>query len=355
MTSDARVSDRSFSIKEASRVRQGSRAHINGKTDCSVTVSYFNRFDRPICITHRDGSVNVLQPISSNANDELIVCVSRLMSRDVMERTLDYLKIDTIDDDPERDQWIRAYEAALYNKTHLMLQASVEYVLHHRDLSDAGGRCYMPDLDILVEWQAERGHPHPFSKVQRSRATMEAIVPGVDEETFVLMIKAVDNSQYSQRADRYVNIGNKVFRIPVERDLNYQSGVHLVTRRPVNDDNGHDRIAHFQYNFEEADKVLSLHRTVEDAINGGPIEAVARSLVEKVTAEKKVEEAHMRAEQLDEEARLQRLRNEGAMYKAEQENAAWTRKNYVEWAKTISALFGAAITIYGLWSKITAK
>jgi hypothetical protein len=43
------------------------------------------------------------------------------------------------------------------------------------------------------------------------------------------------------------------------------------------------------------------------------------------------------------------------MYKAEQENAAWTRKNYVEWAKTISALLGAAITIYGLWSKITAK
>lgn len=355
MTADSRYS-LPFQPKQATRIRTASRGHVRGQgAESSVTVHYYNHSDRAVAVTERDGTVHVLQPSARGAVDELVVCVTRLMQRDLMERSLEILRSDSSGDNPERDQWVRAFEAALYSKTHVTLEASVEYVIYHRDLADAGGRCYMPDLDLLVEWLSEKGAEHPFALSQRNRATMEAIVPGVSDQTFIMMLKAVDNSSVSQRSDRYVNIGGEIYAVPVERDLSYPTGVHLVTRMPVVDGRRCSDTLHRSYSFEEADKVFSLQRTVEDARNGGPIEAMAKNLVEVLTASKKVEEARMRNDQLESDERLQTLRNEGAIAKAVQEKEAFNRKNYVEWAKSIAALLGAAVTVYGIWSKFKAS
>lgn len=354
MATDARFS-LTFQTRSAARIRTASRSHVTGRTDSCVTISYFNRTDRAISITERDGTVSVLQPKAGPATDEIIVCVSRLMQRDTMERALEVLKADVIGDNVERDQWIRAYEAALFNATNLSLEASVEYVIYYRDLIDAGGRCYMPDLDLLIEWLSDRGAEHPFARGQRNRATMEAIVPEVSDDTFVMMIKAVDNSPTSSRSDRFINIGGDIYRVPIEKDVSYATGVHLVTRRPIRDGVAGSGTLQRSFGFDEADKMFSLHRNVEDARNGGPIEAMAKNMVDHLTAVKKVDEARMRADQTAEEQRLQQIRNEGAILKAVQEKEAASRRNYVEWAKTAAALLGSAITIYGIWSKFIAS
>lgn len=355
MTADARCASLPFQPKQATRIRTASRSHVNGAVDSCVTVSYFNHSDRALSITERDGTVSILQPTERSAADEFVVCVSRLMQRDTMERALEILRADTTGQNNERDQWVRAYDNALFNTTHSRLEASVEYVIYHRDLMDAGGRCYMPDLDLLVEWVSDRGAEHPFSYSQRNRAVMEAVVPGVSDITFVFMLKAVDNQPHSQRADRYINLGGTVYHIPVERDLNYQTGVHLVTRAPVGDKMQCSDTSHQSFTFEEADMTFSLHRTVEDAKNGGPVEAMAKSKVEYLTAKKKVAEAEIRTDQLVQEERLQQLRNEGAIAKAVQDKEMYSRRNLVEGAKTIAGLLGAAITIYGLWSKFKSS
>lgn len=351
MTADARNSSLPFQPKQATRIRTASRSHVSGKVDSCVTVSYFNHSDRAISITERDGTVNILQPTSRSSADEVVVCVSRLMQRDVMERALEVLRTDSVGDDTERDQWIKAYDNALYNNNNTRLEASVEYVIYHRDLMDAGGRCYMPDLDLLVEWFSDRGADHPFCRSQRNRAVMEAIVPGVSDVTFIMMLKAVDNQPGSQRAHRYINVGGQIYHIPVERDTSYPSGVHLVTRTPVGEGPQCSDTIHRSFTFEEADTTFSLHRTVEDAKNGGPVEAMAKNMVELITAKKKVEEANLRAEQLTADEQIQRIRNEGAIAKALQDKEMYSRRNWVEGAKTIAGLLGAAITIYGLWSK----
>lgn len=340
-----------FQPKQASRVRTAHRSHVNGRVESSVTVSYINRCDRAIAITERDGTTHVMQPTGRNPTDELVVCVSRLMARDVMERALEILRNDRAGENVERDQWVRAYESSLYSSKNLTLEASVEYVIYHRDLVDAGGRCYMPDLDLLIEWVSDRGAQHPFSMAQRNKAVLEGVAPGISDETFIMLIKAVDNSPHGLRSDRYINIGGDIYPIVVERDTAYPSGIHIITKVPVvNGVRSIDNI-HRSMSFDEADTMFSLHRTVEDAINGGPVESMAKTMVEYLTATKKVEEAKLRTEQLDADEAIQRLRNEGATAKAIQDNEMYSRRMYVEWAKSGAAILGTLVTIYGLWSK----
>jgi hypothetical protein len=270
-----------------------------------------------------------------------------------MERAVAVLHNRAAPDEPECHYWIRAYESALYADVHNpVLQASVEYVIYYNDLMSASGRCYMPDVDLLVEWSSDRGAIHPFDKTKRDEAMVSAIAPGVGDSTFVLMIKAVDNSAVIQRSTRYVNIAGEVFVVPIERDLDYLTGIHVVSRAAVKDGSAVSDVITRHYTFEEADVKFSLHRTVEDAVNGGPLETVAKTMIDRETTARKVGEAMLRTEQLDADTELQRLRNEGALSKAQQDKESATRRNYVEWAKTGVALLGAAITIYGILSKL---
>lgn len=347
-----------FQQKNASRIRGATRQHEDGFRDTPVTtVAYYNYTDRDIVITSRDGTAITVNPIGNYAADQIIVCVTHSMSRNSMERALDGLQNRSCVDDRETYYWIRAYEAALHDSSNSnsnrMHRASVEYVITYQDIQDAGGRCYMPDVDLLVEWVADAGATHPFDKVKRDEAMVSSIAPGVGEGTFVFMLKAVDNAPHSQRATRYINLGGEIFSIPIERDLNYPTGVHLVCRTPIQEGEIRREIINREYSFEEADSKWSLHRTVEDAINGGPIDQMAKSIIERETTMRKVGEAKLRTEQLDADAEIQRLRNEGNMAKAQQDKEAADRRNYVEWAKAGVALLGAAITVYGILSKLT--
>ena len=308
--------------------------------------------ERDILITTRDGSCVVVPPIGNYSADELIVCVSHSMSRESMERALDVLRNRADPDERETSYWIRAYDSALYNNTHKTLTASVEYVMYFRDINDAGGRCYMPDVDLLVEWLADHGAVHPFDKIKRDEATLQSFAPGVGVSTMAFMLKAVDNAPSIQRSTRYINLGGDIFMVPIERDLKYPTGVHWVSRTPIKNGEAVSDIITRTYSFEEADRKLGLHRTIEDAINGGPLNDMAKSIMERDTTVKKVAEVKLRGEQLEADTELQRLRNEGALKKAHQDKIAAERRNYVEWAKTTVALLGAAITIYGILSKL---
>jgi len=345
-----------YQQKSATRLRLASRTHENGiKGAPIVTTSYFNYMDRDLVVTTRDGTAVVVPPIGDYSSDEFIVCVTHTMHRSTMERSLDVLKSRPNQDDRETVYWTRAYEGALYNNTHACLSASVEYVIYYRDICDAAGRCYMPDVDLLIEWLAEHGALHPFDKIKRDEATLREIAPGAGEATFVFMIKAVDNSHQVHRATRYVNLGGDIFMIPIERDLKYTTGIHVVSRAPIKDGCAVSDIVPAAYTFEEADVKFGLHRSVEDAVNGGPMTDMAKVIIDHVTTVKRVEEAKLRGEQLEADALVQRLRNEGALSKAEQDKDAATRRNYVEWAKTGVAIIGAAITVYGLVSKLTSN
>lgn len=345
-----------FQTKNATRIRGASRLHENGRKGTPVvTAQYYNYTDRDLVVTTRDGTSVMVPPVGDYSADEFIVCVTHSMTRQAMERALDTLRSKPNQDDREVMSWVRAYEISLFNNSHQMLAASVEYIVYSRDLCDAAGRCYMPDVDLLVEWLADHGSTHPFDKSKRDEATLQHLTPGAGENTFVFMIKAVDNASQVQRATRYVNLGGQVFMVPIERDPCYPTGVHVISRAPIRDGTHVSDIISKTYTFEEADKRFGLHMSVEEAEIGGPFHDMAKIIVERESVEKRVEEAKIRTEQLGADIIVQRLKNEGAISKAIQDKDAADRRNYVEWAKTAAALLGAAVTIYGILSSLTSK
>lgn len=345
-----------FQQRDATRMRMASETHERGVRGTPyTTISYYNYTERDVVFTSRDGTALVVPPIGNGRGDEIIVCVTRTMPRATMERTLDNLNNRPNVEDRETHYWSRAYAGALRNTSIQVLSASVEYVLYWKDMIDAGGRCYMPDVDLLVEWLGDRGAIHPFDKVKRDEATLASIAPGLGEATMAFMIKAIDNGQQTTRGTRYINIGGDVYMIPIERDLRYATGVHVVCRKPSDGGRVSSSTIERTYSFEEADKKFTLHRTIEDAINGGPLNDMAKGLLERDVTLRRLEEARIRTEQLEAERDIQKLRNEGAHSKAKQDKEATIRRNYVEWAKTIVAIVGAAITLYGVVSKLTAK
>jgi len=348
--------DLPYQQRNATRIRRASADHERGVRGAPyVTTNYYNYMERDVVVTSRDGTAIVVPPIGNGSGDEFIVCVTHTMSKASMERALDTLRTRPNLDDRETQYWIRAYDGALHANTQQFVSASVEYVIYWRDMTDASGRCYMPDVDLLVEWVADRGARHPFDKIKRDERTLQDIAPGMGEATFGFMLKAVDNAHQVQRGTRYINVGGDVFMIPVERDLSYPTGIHVVCRKPVDEGRVVSEVINRSYTFEEADKKFGLHRTVEDAINGGPITEMAKGMIERDMTIRKLEESKIRTEQLEVEKTLQNLRNEGAYSKAQQDREAAMRRNYVEWAKTIVAIVGAAITLYGVLSKISAK
>ncbi len=345
-----------FQPRNASKVRCASQQHETGVRGAPfITTTYYNYTGRDVVLTSRDGTAIVVPPINEHDGDEIIVCVTKTMNKDAMARALDTLRSRPNPDDRESHYWARAYEHALHMATHMTVTASVEYVIYWRDMNDAGGRCYMPDVDLLVEWLSDRGAVHPFDKCRRDEATLSSFAPGIGEGTFGFLIKAVDNAHQVQRGTRYVNIGGDVFMIPIERDLEYTTGIHVVSRAPIQNGRAVNETIYRSYTFEEADKLFGLQRNVEDALNGGPITDMAKHLIERETTHRKVEEARMRSEQIQDDITIQRLRNEGALSRAAQDKEAAMRRNYVEWAKTVVAIVGAAITLYGVVSKLSTK
>lgn len=346
-----------FQTKSSAYIRAAARQRLHSaKVAPNVIVEYQNYTDREIAVSRRDGTTFVVTPLYNArgvlGGDEFIVSVTHVMGREEMARSLSILETRRYRDPRETDCWIRAYHAALNNRNMGEVHATVEYVLRYSDIEESGGRCYMPDVDLLVEWMSDRGAIHPFDKTKRDEVTLRSLAPGVGEGSMILMIKAVDNAQHVRRANRYVNIGGEVYLVPVERDLKYQDGIHVVSRAPIVNGKATSDVMTRTYTFDEADKIFGLHRSIEDATNGGSIFESAKQIVEENVTRRRIEEARLRTGQLEQEQALQRMRNDAVIFKAWQDRENSMRRNWLEWFKWAAAMLGVGVTIYGIVTKL---
>jgi len=239
-----------------------------------------------------------------------------------------------------------------------VVTATVEYVINEQQLDDAGGRVYLTDLDLMLEWKGQ-GKPvkHPFSYAEREKKTLESILPSYTTSSYALMIKAVDNTNRDHYSHRYINIGGEVFQIPVERDMAYVTGIHVTTCRAVTDRGVQDEkgLETKYYTYEDADKKFNLHRTVEDAKYGGPIEEASKAILNASAARMRLEEQSIRSWQTEAERDIMVMKVQTQKQKAEQELEASAQRSLMEWAKVGTAVLGAAVSLLTIWQKIGIK
>ena len=350
---------RNFIATSAPIVRVPRDTGLVDPSDVTVSYRYQNRTDNPITVSRRDGIRVVVQPTAKmHPVDEFNIYVTYTGSRDVINNAYNLLN-ESPDDGQENRQLARALRRAVDRAKTGNVSATLEYVLTEEHLKRMGGRVYLTDVDLLIEWPGSKEIEHPFCRQQQEKRNLETLLPNCSDHTFALMFKAVDNSGRSHYADRYINLGGKIYRIPVERDEAYSTGFHVMSRSPVS---GHssvgmpaaDMVPQY-YTFEQADALFGLQKTVEEAYFGGPVSELRKAQLNDAVTENRLKEAGTRSEQLGVEVELQRLRNEAARNKTLNDSVIDKQKNLLEWAKITTGVIGTVIGALTIWQKFATK
>lgn len=350
----------SFKIVPSSRMTFASMANdknVFGAMYCSYM--YVNNTGKSLVISGRHGCP-VIVPAIGHRTQVLEVVVTHILSRSEMSDGLVYMEERCDQDDPEIKAWMKAYYWALSQesrnpKSSDMLRAAIQYELTTQDLEAANGRAYMPDVDLLVEFREDRGAVHPFSSPKRTEATIDSLMPKAGTSSFTLMIKSVDNSTHGNHGTRYINVGGKVYCIPVEKDMTYTSGVHIISRQPIINGEVRPGVGHRILTVEEADAEFNLQKTTESAIEGGSSTEMVKLRLETELIDKKIKESELKAQCLSMENELQLSRNDGARLKVELDKESALKKNFMEWPRILTGLLVAATSIIGLFAKAKKK
>lgn len=127
---------------------------------------------------------------------------------------------------------------------------------------------YLTDTDYLLVGAKDFGKSaHPFSEDKKTQRYLQQCVG--PREVAGVLVEIVDNQRVMTK--RYMNVGNSVVEIPVVIDPQRKDGVYrslFTYELGVNKTNKIDC-----YKFEEADEIIGLYKTKEEALAGGDIEA----------------------------------------------------------------------------------
>jgi len=220
------------------------------------------------------------------------------------------------------------------------LALSISFPLE--DLRKAGGSVYLEELDITLGMPIMPGSRkinHPFEPRERVKKSFASSVPFVTNETFLFSMKAINNDQVAKNHDRFMLLGNQVYRVPVERDPHNENGIHIVRRRNADSDPPDTgTVVEEHMTFEEADKRFRLYDTVEMARKMGDPEVHFKLELAEMSRAQKIEEiaqkrvdaedaAVITARRLD----LERERLEMATAKAREDLAKDRVRNFGDW------------------------
>lgn len=144
----------------------------------------------------------------------------------------------------------------------------LDYPLTLEQLQQYGGSIYYHELDSVVSLSSqENTPPHPYSEEGRDLRLMDASEADLSDIGFGYSVELIDNSK--TYGDRYLNIGNKVYKVVAQRDAERRDGIYVIANHPVTGELGRDGREVKHYSFEGAEDKLGIFRTAEEALNLG--------------------------------------------------------------------------------------
>ena len=96
-----------------------------------------------------------------------------------------------------------------------------------------------------------------------------------DSSSFGYSVELVDNA--GKYGDRFVNIGNRVYRISPRQDSTRKDGIYVVSNNPVTGKFDLTDVCLVYHTFEEAKEKVGLYNSCEEAYNLGDI-SLARKI-----------------------------------------------------------------------------
>jgi hypothetical protein len=254
---------------------------------------------------------------------------------------------------------------ALNHRRDMMRTYEIQVEIVVADVIAAGGTVYIEELDltVCVNGADRREEEHPFSPSNRVRRGLASEIPHMGEETFVMSIRAIDNSSLKSRHDRFLKIGDLVYHVPIERDHMCDNGVYITTRYDADTKNATgrtQRVVTRRMGFDEADKLFQMYDTIEQAREGLTTEELRKEEILRRQYEQKIADLERQNEKLERdhahwrersthEQQSSREKEERNQKRNSEENVREQTRSFTEWMKLVggfmTALVGIAATV----------
>lgn len=271
------------------------------------TVTYINGFNDSMAVIERNGVKTICPPQRDRNNVNFIIRQTYSVPKAV-KFDADNILVS----DPDI-----TIECAVINKASEKLLSddnmfsdhrtfAIDFIISRDVLERRGGSLYLIERDVVISNRiGSRSPTHPFSKHHIKQKLIDEDNNLVNENVFGFSIRIVDNN--GTYGDRYINLNNKAYRIPARRDRILHDGVYYTCTGQAFGNYDLCPPETHKYSFDEADKVLNLYRSVEDALSfGDPIKAKEKEL-EKIKMEHKEKELEYANDKLEKQRKIDEL------------------------------------------------
>lgn len=140
----------------------------------------------------------------------------------------------------------------------------VDYKIPEEDFDSNGGLLFLQSLDIQLSVLSAANTPHHPYSISGQRDRDAYALRQSKEVTTMYGVVIRDKDGFF--GDRFLNINNEVYRVPVIRDGQEPDGVYRHVTGRTTGEFRVDRTAVEFFEFEEADKELGLYLTYNDAL-----------------------------------------------------------------------------------------
>ena len=262
----------------------------------SVTCEYLNGFSKTVTIVDRDGlKVEICPSLNPQVRD-FTIRYRLTLGRDVN------LNIDALlsSEAPSAVVLAQVVQEGSVSVHFSQKVYSLDYHISLEEIETRGGSLYLTTLDRVISTLTGHLVPHhPLSEVYLRNVAVETNPDVNNVDSFGYSIKIYDT--LGQYGERYVNINQQAYRIPVIANSILPDGVYLTSSGAVTGNTPFPKPISKRFNFEEADTILRLYKTVETALAFGDEFAEKEKALKEMAIQQKEREYALKQEKIQRE------------------------------------------------------
>lgn len=145
--------------------------------------------------------------------------------------------------------------------------AILDYEIKESEFNEHKQSVYVTNQDLVVSTiRPDRTPAHPFTQTTVDKKQK---LSGDFEDLASATIKLVYVDNTGLRGDRYANLCGQVQKLTPKTDINASDGIFIYTRQKKINSTSDYYVAKTMVTLEDAEKVLGIYKTYEEALYGG--------------------------------------------------------------------------------------
>lgn len=282
----------------------------------SVVYDYQNNSAQHLTVVNRQGLRVRIPPNPMGGDGTLIVKLTVMVDTNVILDIEDLF----ISDNPHDQQLAKiikaGYDRIGGQRGH---HHSIDFTIEVDAIGSKGGNVYYRNLDIVVSTlNKEHVAKHPATQAYHKELLITRNEAVNDTQSFGYSICIVDAK--NRFGKRFININKQIYSVPVKIDPSLPDGVYCTSSGSVEGDVDYAIPTTKCYSFEEADSVLGMYRTVDEAKSYGDVFAQRERELKELTIRAKEEEHRIKQEKLQNDQELERRKLEIDNLKADHDS-----------------------------------